>query len=155
MFGQKKKEAEKPKEEEKKPAKRAKKISKSSARGDSVTRGDDAASDCDDSAMNIQTEECDETNDLPDFSIEIVKTTRLFSPDKKTKQQVQGQYMKQTMSSSLKMVEIKEDKGAAEAQAIYQGGAAGGIKVASKDEVKESVGLNNKSEKRINLFKKR
>lgn len=155
MFGQKKKEAEKPKEEEKKPAKRAKKISKSSARGDSITRGDGAASDCDDSAMNIKPDECDETNDLPDFSIEIVKTTRLFSPDKKTKQQVQGQYMKQTMSSSLKMVEIKEDRGAAEAQAIYQGGAAGGIKVASKDEVKESVGLGNKSEKRINLFKKR
>ena len=66
--------------------------------------------------------------------------------------------MKQTMSSSLKMVEIKEDRGAAEAHAIYQGGAASGVKVASKDEVKESVGLGNKSEKsekRINLFKKR
>ena len=49
------------------------------------------------------------------------------------------------MSSSLKMAEIKEGKGAAEAHAIYQGGAAGGINVASKDdEVKVSVGLDNK-----------
>ena len=44
------------------------------------------------------------------------------------------------MSSRLKMVEFEEDRGAAEARAIYRGGAAGGINVASKDdEVKENA----------------
>ena len=117
-----------------------------------MTRNDGAISDCD-SQMNVDTQECEETNNLPDFNIEIVKTTRLFSPDKKTKKHKQPQ---QTMTS-MKTVEINDDKSAAEAQAIYKG-AAGGVKVATKEEIKESVGLTNKtekSEKRINLFKKR
>ena len=49
------------------------------------------------------------------------------------------------MSSSLKMVEFEEDRGAAEARAIYRGCAVGSINAASKgDEVKEYFELGYK-----------
>ena len=143
MFGQKRKEPEKPKEEEKKLARKATKITKSSARGDSMTRG--AQSDRH-SMGNLETEECDDKMSIPKFDIEIVKTTRVISPDKKNR--------KKEVMQSMKTVVIQDDKSEAEAKAIY-GGVAGGVKVATKDELKQSVGIAKPEPKKINLFKRK
>ena len=53
----------------------------------------------------------------------------------------------------MKTVIINDEKADREAEAIY-GGAASEVKVATRDELKESVGIA-KPERRINLFKKR
>lgn len=88
---------------------------------------------------------------MPDFDIELVKTTRLYGTDKKQKQA-------KPQMNTMKTVEINEESTTnAEAKAIYGGAASGsGVKVATRDELKESMGLEGKSEgKKINLFKKR
>jgi len=89
---------------------------------------------------------------LPDFDIEIIKTTKLFSPNKKAKHSKSKPQM-----TSMKTVEINEDSNAtSEAKAIYGNSASGAVKIATREEVQDSVCLDNKpSEKKINLFKKR
>lgn len=73
------------------------------------------------SMSNIKTE-IDEEAAIPEFSVEIVKTTHLFAPDKANKM------------SSTKTVMVKDGKSEAEAKAIY--GTASGLKVATKEELK-------------------
>ena len=147
MFGQKKKEPEKKAEESKKVVKKATKISRSktSVRDGSVQSRSGSVCSGRDSIENIKDEEAEEMS-IPEFDVEIVKTRRQFAPDKYNKM------------SSTKTITIKEGKSEAEAKAIY--GAAGRVKVSTKEELKQSVGLDTKSsrsaakpDKPFNLFK--